>query len=93
MYRTPDHRFLGLPDVPFELRDVEFDGLRTHYLDEGQGEPMLLLHGEPTWSFLYRAMIHVPVIFCRRKRAPRSPLKSGALYVTDRAKSSYSSLK
>jgi len=36
---------------------VEIDELRTHYLDEGRGEPMLLLHGEPTWSFLYRRMI------------------------------------
>ena len=58
VYRTPDDRFLGLPDFPFEPRYVEIDGLRTHYLDEGQGEPMLLLHGEPTWSFLYRTMIH-----------------------------------
>ncbi|HUO65456.1 MAG TPA: haloalkane dehalogenase [Terriglobales bacterium] len=58
VYRTPDDRFLGLPDFPFEPRYAEIDGLRTHYLDEGQGEPMLLLHGEPTWSFLYRTMIH-----------------------------------
>jgi haloalkane dehalogenase len=58
VYRTPDDRFLGLPGFPFEPHYVEIDGLRTHFLDEGQGEPMLLLHGEPTWSFLYRAMIH-----------------------------------
>lgn len=59
VYRTPDHRFVGLPDFPFEPRYVEIDGLRTHYLDEGRGEPILLLHGEPTWSFLYRKMIPV----------------------------------
>ena len=57
VYRTPDSRFVGLPDFPFEPRYVEIDGLRTHYLDEGQGEPILLLHGEPTWSFLYRRML------------------------------------
>jgi haloalkane dehalogenase len=53
-YRTPDERFAGLPDFPFSPRYVEQDGLRMHYLDEGDGDPILLLHGEPTWSFLYR---------------------------------------
>ena len=57
MYRTPESRFAGLPDFPFEPRYVEIDGLRTHYVDAGRGEPMLLLHGEPTWSFLYRRML------------------------------------
>jgi haloalkane dehalogenase len=57
VYRTPDDRFAGLPDFPFAPHYVEIDELRTHYLDEGRGEPMLLLHGEPTWSFLYRRMI------------------------------------
>jgi haloalkane dehalogenase len=57
VYRTPDSRFEGLPGFPFEPRYVEIDGLRTHYLDEGRGEPMLLLHGEPTWGFLCHAMI------------------------------------
>ena len=57
VYRTPADRFAGLPDFPFEPHYVEIDELRTHYLDEGEGEPILLLHGEPTWSFLYRKMI------------------------------------
>jgi haloalkane dehalogenase len=57
VYRTPDDRFSGLPDFPFAPHYVEIEELRTHYLDEGRGEPMLLLHGEPTWSFLYRRMI------------------------------------
>ena len=57
VYRTPDDRFAGLPDFSFPPHYVEIDELRTHYLDEGRGEPMLLLHGEPTWSFLYRRMI------------------------------------
>ncbi len=56
-FRTPDERFEGLPDFPFAPRYLEQDGLRMHYLDEGQGDPVLCLHGEPTWSFLYRKMI------------------------------------
>ena len=57
VYRTPDERFVSLPDFPFAPHYVDLDGLRMHYLDEGQGEPILLLHGEPTWSFLYRRML------------------------------------
>jgi len=56
-YRTADERFLGLPGWPYEPRYVEQDGLRLHYVDEGDGAPILLLHGEPTWGFLYRKMI------------------------------------
>jgi haloalkane dehalogenase len=57
VYRTPDGRFAGLPDFPFAPRYVQQDGLRMHYVDEGRGDPVLLLHGEPTWSFLYRKLI------------------------------------
>jgi haloalkane dehalogenase len=57
VYRTPDERFAALPNFPFEPRYTEHDGLRMHYLDEGQGNPVLCLHGEPTWSYLYRKMI------------------------------------
>jgi haloalkane dehalogenase len=56
-YRTPDERFAGLPGWPFEPHYVELDGLRLHYVDEGDGDPALLLHGEPTWGYLYRRMI------------------------------------
>ncbi len=56
-YRTPDERFAGLPGYPFEPHYVEQDGLRLHYVDEGAGAPVLLLHGEPTWSYLYRTVI------------------------------------
>jgi haloalkane dehalogenase len=56
-YRTPDERFEGLPDYSFEPRYLEQNGLRQHYVDEGAGSPVLLLHGEPTWAFLYRRMI------------------------------------
>jgi haloalkane dehalogenase len=56
-YRTPEERFEGLPGYDFEPRYVEQNGLRLHYLDEGEGPPVLLLHGEPTWSYLYRKVI------------------------------------
>ncbi|TPG37002.1 haloalkane dehalogenase [Mycolicibacterium hodleri] len=66
--RTPDDRFDGLPDFPFAPHYVEVDSgdggkLRVHYLDEGpsDAEVVLLLHGEPSWSYLYRKMIPVLV--------------------------------
>ena len=55
--RTPDERFTGLPEYAFEPRYLEQDGLRMHYVDEGAGDPVLLLHGEPTWAFLYRKLV------------------------------------
>jgi haloalkane dehalogenase len=57
VYRTPDDRFDGL--LPFGPHYLDQDGLRMHYLDEGGGDPVLCLHGEPTWSYLYRKMIPV----------------------------------
>jgi haloalkane dehalogenase len=57
VYRTPDERFERLPDFPFTPRYLEQDGLRMHYVEEGEGDPILLLHGEPTWSFLYRKLV------------------------------------
>jgi len=57
VYRTPDERFADLPDWPYKACFVEQDTLRMHYVDEGEGDPILLLHGEPTWAFLYRKMI------------------------------------
>ena len=58
--RTPEERFQNLSDFPFEPNYLEVEpGLRMHYLDEGkkEGPVALLLHGEPTWSYLYRKMI------------------------------------
>ena len=58
--RTPDERFQDLPDWPYEPRYTETsDGLRIHYVDEGPaaGPLVVLAHGEPTWSYLYRKMI------------------------------------
>ena len=60
IYRTPDARFAGLPDWPYAPKYQEIaDGLRVHYVDEGaaDAQPVLMLHGEPTWGYLYRKMI------------------------------------
>ena len=57
--RTSDERFDNLPGYDFTPHYVEVDGLRMHYVDEGpaDGQVILLLHGEPSWSYLYRHMI------------------------------------
>jgi haloalkane dehalogenase len=55
--RTPDERFEGLPDFPWEPEYREQDGLRLAYLDEGEGLPVILFHGEPTWSYLWRKVM------------------------------------
>jgi pimeloyl-ACP methyl ester carboxylesterase len=56
--RTPDERFANLPGFPYAPHYLEWRGLRAHYIDEGTGPRTLLcLHGEPTWSYLYRKMI------------------------------------
>ena len=65
-YRTPDERFADLPAYDFDPHYVEQDGLRMHYVDEGEGQAVLLLHGEPTWAYLYRKVIRAvaPVARC-----------------------------
>jgi haloalkane dehalogenase len=75
--RTPDERFESLSGYPFaphyvEVPDGEGDTLRVHYLDEGpaDGETVLLMHGEPSWSYLYRTMIPVIVAAGLRAVAP-----------------------
>lgn len=55
--RTPDERFADLPGYPFAPHYVQLGPARMHYVDEGQGETILCLHGEPSWSYLYRKMI------------------------------------
>ncbi len=69
--RTPETRFSGLPDYPFEPHYVDVAGIRMHYVDEGPRDaaPILMLHGEPSWSFLYRHMIP-PCAVAHRVVAP-----------------------
>jgi haloalkane dehalogenase len=57
IFRTPDERFENLPGYSFEPHYTELDGLRLHHLDEGEGDPIVCFHGEPTWAYLYRKMI------------------------------------
>jgi len=55
--RAPDESLRGLPGFPFESSYREIDGLRLAYLDEGEGNPVVFFHGEPTWSYLWRKVI------------------------------------
>jgi haloalkane dehalogenase len=55
--RTPDEHFADLPGFAFKPHYLDANQLRVHYVDEGQGEPIVCLHGEPSWSYLYRKMI------------------------------------
>jgi len=69
-FRTPDEAFAALPDYPFSPHWLDYDGLRMHHLDEGAGKPVLLLHGEPTWSFLWRRLVPRLAAAGRRALAP-----------------------
>ena len=55
--RTPPDRFEVLPGYDFSPTWFQWEGLRIHYLDEGAGPPVILFHGEPTWSFLWRKVL------------------------------------
>jgi haloalkane dehalogenase/tRNA(adenine34) deaminase len=71
--RTPDDRFASLPGYAFAPRYLEIDGLRMHYLDEGPRDAatiFLCLHGQPSWSYLYRRMIPVFTAAGHRVVAP-----------------------
>jgi len=57
LIRTPDERFADLPGWPYAPQYVEVNGARIHYVEAGTGDPILCLHGEPTWSYLYRKML------------------------------------
>ena len=75
LLRTPDDRFEGLPDFPFEPHYAQIGGaddIRVHFLDEGPRDapPVLLLHGEPSWCFLYRTMVPTLVAAGHRVVAP-----------------------
>lgn len=73
--RTPEERFRGLEGFPFAPHYREVGGLRIHHVDEGPpgADPVLLLHGEPTWSYLYRHVIPVLAAAGRRAVAPDLP--------------------
>lgn len=70
--RTDSHRFVGLPGWPYTAQFVELDGVRMAYVDDGPraAAPVLLLHGEPSWSYLYRKMIPDLVAAGHRVIAP-----------------------
>lgn len=70
--RTPDEQFVNLPDFPYQPNYIEVNGLRIHYLDEGSRDaaPILLMHGEPSWCYLYRKMIPTLVAAGYRCIAP-----------------------
>jgi haloalkane dehalogenase len=70
--RTPDERFNNLPGYPFAPHYVDVAGMRMHYVDEGPpgAPPVLMLHGEPSWSYLYRKMIPIITVAGLRAIAP-----------------------
>jgi len=70
--RTPEERFAALPAYPFAPHHVEVDGVRIHHLDEGPpgAAPVLLLHGEPSWSYLYRSAVPIIAAAGHRVVAP-----------------------
>src|SRR5438067_12681615 len=77
LLRTPDERFADLPGYPFPPHYVDVDDgdggrLRVHYVDEGPlgAQPVLMLHGEPSWSYLYRKMVPIIVAAGYRAVAP-----------------------
>ena len=72
IYRTPDSRFENLADYPFPPNYLQIGDYRIHYLDEGprDADPIFLLHGEPTWSYLFRKMIPVLTAAGHRVIAP-----------------------
>lgn len=72
LLRTPDERFAGLPGYAFEPHYIDVDGVRVHYVDEGPraAGPVLLLHGEPSWCYLYRKMVPVLTAAGHRAVAP-----------------------
>jgi haloalkane dehalogenase len=72
-YRTPDERFENLPEFPWEPKYREWEGLRLAHIDEGDGRPVMLFHGEPTWSFLWRKVIHELLAKGYRVIAPDQP--------------------
>ena len=86
--RTPDERFTDLPDWSFDSQyaqvSADGDGVRMAYVDEGprDGRVALLMHGEPSWSYLYRHMI--PVLLAAGTAASH-PISWGSVVPTNPA--------
>ena len=61
IFRTPESRFTDLKDYPFQSHFIRINNLQIHYIDEGpvHAKPVLLLHGVPAWSYLYRHLIRI----------------------------------
>ena len=70
VFRTPDERFADLPGYDFEPRYAKVNGLRMHYVDEGDGSPVVCFHGEPSWAYLYRHMLAPLVVGGHRVICP-----------------------
>jgi haloalkane dehalogenase len=70
IFRTPDERFEHLPGYDFAPNYTDLDGLRLHHVDEGEGDPVVCFHGEPTWAYLYRKMLPPLVASGRRVICP-----------------------
>jgi haloalkane dehalogenase len=72
LLRTPDARFEGLPGYDFSPHYADVQGIRMHYVDEGPPDaaPVLMLHGEPSWSYLYRRMVSPIAAAGHRALAP-----------------------
>jgi len=89
--RTPDERFADLPGYDFEPHYEQVDGLRVHRVDEGPRDaaPVVMLHGEPTWSYLYRRMIPIVTAAGHRVVAPDLVGFGRSDKPTDRAVYSY----
>jgi len=55
--KTPVAQFENIKDFPYQENHVDYNGMQMHYIDEGRGETILALHGEPSWSYLYRKFV------------------------------------
>ena len=73
VFRTPEERFTDLPDFPWEPKYLDWDGIRLARIDEGDGSPVVLFHGEPTYSLLWRHVMPPLLAAGHRCIAPDLP--------------------
>ena len=91
IFRTPDEHFENLPGFPYEPRYRDWHGMRLAHVDEGAGSPVVMLHGEPTWSYLYRKVMPPLLEAGHRCIAPDLPGFGRSDKPTDEAWYSYES--